>query len=62
MLPVRIHTHVLNIEDDDPKWHYDHELTSYYGMSNLSPQSFDDLADRMLTDSVIAKQYMNTKT
>lgn len=50
MLPVKVHTYVIRIQDENPKWVYDHELTQVYGMEDLSPKSFKALAERTLSD------------
>lgn len=40
----------------------DHELTSYYGMQDLSPASFDLLSDRFRTEEDLALKYQKTKS
>ena len=37
MLPVKVHTHVFDIVSAEKKWKWDHELTEYYNMDDLSP-------------------------
>lgn len=37
MVPVKIHTYILDIKEENPKWKWDHELTEYYNMTDLSP-------------------------
>lgn len=37
MLPVRVHTYVFNLKEDNPEWKWHHEYTSYYNMTDLSP-------------------------
>jgi len=32
LLPVRVHTYVFNVNEPNPKWSLDHELTSFYDM------------------------------
>lgn len=39
----------------------DHELTDYYQMSDLSPNSFEMLAIKMQTDEEIALKFLNSK-
>ena len=60
MLPVKIHTYVFDLKEENPKWKWNHELTEYYNLPDLSPQSFDDLATRMLNDEQLAIKYHNT--
>lgn len=50
MLPVKINTYSMNIRDANPEWKYDHELTEFYNMTDLSPASYDLLSTRFLTD------------
>jgi len=48
MLPVKSHTYVLDIahtvDQSNLKWKWDHEVTSLYNMTDLSPSSFVALA------------------
>lgn len=60
MLPVKVHTYVYNISEEVPTWKWDHELTEYYNMKDLSPASFDDLSDRILADEQLAIKFHNT--
>lgn len=57
MLPVKIHTYSLNVQEENPVWKYDHEMTSLYNMTDLSPKSFADLSQRFLTDEKLALTY-----
>ena len=57
MLPVKIHTYVLDVTQEDPKWNHDHELTEYYTMKDLSPSSFVELSQRLLQDEQLALKY-----
>ena len=41
MLPVKIETYSMDINVEDPVFELDHEMTSLYGMQDLSPASFD---------------------
>lgn len=43
MLPVKVETYRLDPNMATPQFEYDHELTSYYNMTDLSPTSFDIL-------------------
>jgi sphingomyelin phosphodiesterase len=60
LVPVKAHTYVLNIQDENPEWKWDHEMTELYGMADLSPSSFSQLSDRLLQDEQLAILYMNT--
>lgn len=60
MLPVAIETYLLNITQENPEFELDHELTQYYGMSDLSPESYDKLSDQFLNDEELAIKYINT--
>jgi len=44
MLPLAIETYRLDVLAEDPDFVLDHELSSYYGMTDLSPASFDVLS------------------
>ena len=57
MLPIKIHTYVIHLRDSIPKWKYDHEMTEYYGMEDLSPQSFKKLSEKFFNDSELALKY-----
>ena len=43
MLPVKVETYRLDPNMPNPEFEFDHELTSYYNMTDLSPTSFDIL-------------------
>jgi len=45
MLPVKVHTYAFDIRADKPEWKWDHEYTSLYEMTDLSPSSFSKLSD-----------------
>lgn len=62
MVPLKVHTYVFNITDPNPSWKWDHELTSYYNMPDLSPQSFDELSDKFKDDEELAMLFLNTKS
>ena len=62
MLPVKIHTYALDLQDPSPAWKYDHEMTSLYEMADLSPKSFADLAERFFRNESLAIKYINAKT
>ena len=62
MLPIKIETYRMDVEAAEPEFVLDHELTSYYNMKDLSPQSFDDLSERFLDDADLSLKYMKTKS
>lgn len=62
MLPVQIETYRFDVNAENPEFLLDHELTSYYGMPDLSPASFDALAARFLADEDLALKYLKTKS
>lgn len=50
----------MNLRDKHPAWKLHHEMTEFYGMPNLSPNSFDELSNRMLESEALSKQYVKT--
>lgn len=62
MLPLKAETWRLDVLAEDPDFVMDHETTSYYGMPDLSPASFDALSERLLSDEALAVKYINTKS
>jgi hypothetical protein len=62
MLPISIETWRIDILAENPEFVLDHDLTSYYGMNDLSPASFDALGERFLEDEALALQYIKTKS
>jgi hypothetical protein len=62
MLPIAIETYRMDVLAENPEFVLDHELTTYYGLKDLSPASFDDLSDRMGKEEELALQYMKTKS
>ena len=63
MLPIKSHTYVLDINVNDTSklgWKYSHEVTARYNMTDLSPSSFVNFADRMRDDENLAVLYSNT--
>ncbi|CDW80649.1 saposin b domain-containing protein [Stylonychia lemnae] len=61
-LPVKISTYFLNLEEENPKWNFHHEMTDVYGMKDLSPSSFRNLSQRILNDEQTAVLYTVTKS
>jgi len=62
MLPLKVETWKFDPEAENPEFFYDHEMTEYYGMTDLSPASFDALADRFLDDEDLSLVYLRTKS
>jgi hypothetical protein len=60
MLPVKVHTYVFDLSEKDPNWAWNHELTKVYKMKDLSPDSFNDLSERLLKHEHIAAEYYST--
>mmetsp|Transcript_20969 Transcript_20969/g.20067 ORF Transcript_20969/g.20067 Transcript_20969/m.20067 type:complete len:113 (+) Transcript_20969:1382-1720(+) len=61
-LPVKIHTYLLNITEENPVWHHDHEFTELYDIKDLSPSSMDELSERFLNDEALSITLHNTRT
>ena len=57
---MKVETYRLDPEAESPEFVLDHELTEFYGMPDLSPASFDELAQRMLVDEDLALKYIRT--
>ena len=64
LLPVKSHTYHLDIAGGNAHlgWKYSHEVTERYGMKDLSPSSFVDLATRIKDDENLALLYQNTQS
>lgn len=62
MLPIQIETYRFDPTAENPEFLFDHELSSYYDMPDLSPSSFDDLSVRFLNDETLALKYLRTKS
>ena len=61
MLPVKIETYTLDIEDESPEFVLDHEFGDLYDMPDLSPKSFDDLTERLCEDQRLAYVFERAK-
>ena len=57
MLPVKIDTYKFDITAEQPKWTFDHAVPDYFDMDDLSPRSFDALADNILKNETLAIRY-----
>jgi hypothetical protein len=66
LLPVKSHTYHVDITNtpatETVAWKYSHEVTELYGMKDLSPSSFVDLANRIKDDESLALLYQLTKS
>jgi hypothetical protein len=62
MLPVKVLTYSLDLQGASPAWKYDHEMTSLYEMTDLSPKAFADLSERFFRNETLAVSYINAKT
>lgn len=60
MLPYKITTYMVDLRSKNPHWKERHEYTKHYDMSDLSPQSFDDLSDRIREDEKTANKYLRS--
>lgn len=40
MIPIRVETWKLDVNQNDPVFELDHEVTEFYNMTDLSPSSF----------------------
>lgn len=60
-VPVKAHTYHLDITNTPSNaplgWKYSHEVSELYGMKDLSPSSFVDLANRIKNDENLALLY-----
>ncbi|CDW73013.1 ser thr protein phosphatase family protein [Stylonychia lemnae] len=62
MIPLQVKTHSFDIKGTNPVWKLDHELKQYFQMNDLSPSSFENLAQRISTDETLAKKYQWNKS
>jgi len=60
MLPIKVETYLLNITQENPDFELDHEMTQYYNMTDLSPQSYEKLSQEFLDNEELAVKYINT--
>lgn len=61
MIPIRVETWKLDVNQNDPVFELDHEVTEFYNMTDLSPSSFQTLADQILDDEELALKFHNVK-
>jgi sphingomyelin phosphodiesterase len=62
--PVKSHKYYFNItaaNEGNPEWKYLLEHTDFYGLEDLSPQSYKDLTKRFLTDPNTATKYYQSR-
>lgn len=61
MLPINSQTYYFNISHaniyNEPLWLPLHDLTTYYSMEDLSPDSINDFAHRVLNNQTLANLY-----
>mmetsp|Transcript_32963 Transcript_32963/g.43419 ORF Transcript_32963/g.43419 Transcript_32963/m.43419 type:complete len:259 (+) Transcript_32963:560-1336(+) len=57
MLPIKIETYAMHIENENYEFELDHELTELYDIPDLSPKSFDQLSTRLGQDPDLAFVY-----
>ena len=62
MLPKKVETYTLDPNTEEPSFEFNHELTEYYGMKNLSPAEFDSLAERTRNEEDLAVKYIQTQS
>jgi len=59
MIPLKVHTYALFLNETNPKWRHSHEMAAYYGMKDNSPLSYDELSNRILDSEEIAMKVLN---
>ena len=63
MLPVDIETWAFDLgyanKYDQPRWRRNHDFRTTYGLKDLSPSSFEDLAEKIISDEEVAKNVRN---
>lgn len=61
MLPVNMHTHALDIDEANlsgtPTWREIHDYKETYGLPDLRPSNFKDLAYRFFRDKALADEF-----
>jgi len=62
MLPIKVETWTLNVYAQEPEFVLDHELSHFYEMKDLSPASFDALAERMHESEDLSLKYIHTQS
>jgi len=62
MLPIRVETWRIDVYAEEPEFVMDHELSQDYGMKDLSPASFDELAERMQESESLSLKYIHTQS
>lgn len=65
MLPINIQTYYMDVNkanlEGTPTWEICDDYKADYGVTDLSPASMKDLADRMNTDDDLAKTWISNK-
>lgn len=62
MLPLEIETWKVDVTAESPEFFLDHELTSYYNITDLAPSTIDKLSQSMIDDEAMALQFVQTYT
>jgi hypothetical protein len=62
LLPIKIETWTMDVQAKNPEFVLDHELTQHYDLQDLSPKSFEQLANKLLHDKNLALKYNQTTT
>ena len=61
MLPMNFYSYYLDLEKANatgtPTWELLQDYNAEYGLSDVSPRSMKQLADRLLTDADLASQF-----
>ena len=63
LIPVNLLTYSFDLkhanEFNDPKWSLDYDFKKVYGLSDLSPKSFNDYASKMVTEERKSQIFIN---
>ena len=59
MIPLKVHTYALFLNESEPQWRHSHEMAQYYGMKDNSPASYDDLSDKLLANETLSMLLLN---
>ena len=59
MIPLKVHTYALFLNETNPHWRHSHEMSAYYEMKDNGPLSYDALSDQVLESENIAKKVLN---
>ncbi|CDW73147.1 saposin b domain-containing protein [Stylonychia lemnae] len=62
IIPLKARTYNIDINAASPVWREDHEMANYFSMTDLSPASYEKLADTIKTNWPLAVKYSQTKS